>query len=558
MSAAIGEQELSGHVKYLAQPSMRGRARGTAEGREAAAYVERRFQDYGLRPWGTAQSFELPSAVGVNVAGVLPGSDCALSGQIVLVVAHFDHLGVVKGKICPGAADNASGVAAMLEMAEQFSLQEPKPRRSICFLATDGEEAGLLGAFAFIQRQDFDPTHIAAIVNIDGLGRKCFDSYRDAMLVFGTEKLPQTRRRIADAAATQGMRILPIGMDVLGLRADHAAFEPLELPTLFFTCGPYGDYHKPADVPNRLNYAKLRRETLTIAETIRWLADSQTLESPQAPTSGDREELAAILEVMHLVQQYGALSGVPGKIREALKQLITRGKQLVASESYTSSQRLDYFDDLAASLPFGVMNTPRALMRPQIEACAQAVKHYLQHAADSDDVFPTFKTTRFGTEDSLIDCEPNSDGSYRLRFSLTGLSVLLYSPKPGQPAPSLGEKISADLTTWQLQLVSAKMFKWEMDATPIQERSLHLIAEGRTSTMELRGDPDDLVDFCLDMWALGIDNDSFGRCWDQILRRITNAQSQSLEDWIDWHQSRFGRETGSQDGANHDMAGQGR
>lgn len=359
LSPEISAQELSGHVHYLAQPSMQGRMRGSVQNQVVAAYVAGRFREYGLRPWAAEQRFELPSAVGVNVAGILPGSDPAMVDQIVLVVAHLDHLGVVKGKVHPGASDNASGVAALLEMAEQLSLQDRRPRRSVCFLATDAEEEGLLGALAFVQRKDFVASRIAAVVNIDCLGRRCLDTYRDAMLVCGTETLPQTGRMIAGAAAAQGMRILPFGLDLIGLRGDHAAFEPLGVPMLFFTCGPYGDYHKPSDVPDRLNYSKLQRETLTIARTVEALADSDAVESPQAVTSGDREELPAALQLMRLVRQYGLLVSLPGGTRESLRGLIQRGERLAAAHSYTPSQRLDYFQDVVAALPPGLLNDLR-------------------------------------------------------------------------------------------------------------------------------------------------------------------------------------------------------
>ena len=158
------QEALNAHVKFLSQPALKGRALGSHGSTIAREYIESRFKAYGLLPWPQERSYEVPFHYGVNIVGVLPGSDTNLASEIVLLCAHYDHLGKdSQGRICPGAADNASGVAALLETARQVCLREPRPRRTVCFAAFDGEEKMLLGSFAFTCRPDVQQAKLAGI-----------------------------------------------------------------------------------------------------------------------------------------------------------------------------------------------------------------------------------------------------------------------------------------------------------------------------------------------------------------------------------------------------------
>ena len=99
------------------------------------------------------------------------GLDPNLAKEYVILAAHYDHLGRTKQGLCLGACDNASGVAALLEIAEELALAPQRPRRSVCFAAFDQEEKFSLGALALTCRQDYDPNRIAGVVNLDMLGR---------------------------------------------------------------------------------------------------------------------------------------------------------------------------------------------------------------------------------------------------------------------------------------------------------------------------------------------------------------------------------------------------
>src|SRR4051812_24440136 len=131
-------------VRALSADAMEGRGAGTKGGELARAYVERRFQELGLAPlWDSyEQPFDLPSrGKGVNVVGYVKGTK--YPERLVVVSAHYDHLGVRGGLIYNGADDNASGVAVLLQLAAHYA-GAARPEHSLVFAALDAEEIGLV------------------------------------------------------------------------------------------------------------------------------------------------------------------------------------------------------------------------------------------------------------------------------------------------------------------------------------------------------------------------------------------------------------------------------
>ncbi len=247
---AVGADELSTHVHFLSQPALKGRKPKTYGSALARRYIRSRFDSYGLVPWGQARRFAQSFGLGTNMIGVLPGADPNLAEEMVIVAAHYDHLGKTKEGLYPGASDNASGVAALLEIAESLTQREEQPRRSVCFAAFDCEETFTLGAFAFTCREDYDESKIVGVVNIDMLGRDGFAVLDNHLFMTGTERYPDLRERI-QAHVSEEVTLLPIGTEIAGPRGDHIVFETLDSPVLFFTCGPHEDYHQPSDTHPR-------------------------------------------------------------------------------------------------------------------------------------------------------------------------------------------------------------------------------------------------------------------------------------------------------------------
>ncbi|MDB6059508.1 MAG: Aminopeptidase, partial [Verrucomicrobiales bacterium] len=256
-AAGISSTELASHVNFLAQPALKGRKPGTHGSRIARNYIVDRFKSYGLVPWGREKDYVQSFGYGNNIIGVLQGSDTNLSSEFVLVSAHYDHLGKDHGKLCLGAADNASGVAGLLEMAKQMSLYEQRPKRSVVFAAFDSEEMMLLGSFVFSCRPDVEKARIVAVLNMDILGRDFMDVVQNTLFVTGTEQYPALREQIFRSGTNAGVDVRPVGTDLIGPRGDHVAFEQRPIPCMFFSSGMYGDYHKPTDTPEKLNYTAI-------------------------------------------------------------------------------------------------------------------------------------------------------------------------------------------------------------------------------------------------------------------------------------------------------------
>lgn len=365
LSAPIDKGELSDHVGFLAQPALGGRKPRSTGSRDARRYIESRFQAYGLTPWGDSKGYAQPFGFGTNIVGVLPGSDEQLGDQIVLLSAHYDHVGTNEdGKVCLGAADNASGVAVLLEIAEKLSLAERAPRRTVCFAAFDCEETFLLGAFAFTCRDDFDESKLAAVINIDLLGRDFFDVVDNSVFVIGTEGYPDLRKSILDAGSQAHLRVLPIGTDLAGPSSDHIVFEPYRIPCVFFSCGYFADYHEPADTPDKLDYSKMQREAETIFRTVQELAGVDHIEPPAPQEGGDREELGAIEAVLGRVSEQWQGAALTRKQRDKVAGLAARAQKLTQLKDYSLKQRRKFIWDVQ-SLVLAVMESNRHPPKPQ-------------------------------------------------------------------------------------------------------------------------------------------------------------------------------------------------
>ena len=173
-----------------------------------------------------------------NVLGKLPGSDPKLASEMVVVSAHHDHLGMREGKgdtIYNGAQDNASGVAAMLNVAEAMAALEPRPKRSILFAAVAAEESGLLGSQYFCEHPIIPPGRIAADVNIDGIN--IWGKTSDIAYVgLGKSTLDDV---VAAVARAQGRQVTGDDQPDKGgfYRSDQFNFAKIGVPALYLKAG---------------------------------------------------------------------------------------------------------------------------------------------------------------------------------------------------------------------------------------------------------------------------------------------------------------------------------
>lgn len=301
-------------VRTLASAEFGGR-RGPAAAR-TAAWLVRRFEELGLQPlFGTA--YEQPFGrreggpeVGRNVGGWLEGADPQRRDEWVLVAAHFDHLGVQGGVLFPGADDNASGVAMLLELAGSFSYGD-RPRRSVAFVAFDREEDGLWGSRFFVEHPPRPLERMRLMVVADMLGRSLGEVCTEHLFVVGSESVPGLRPWIRESAEGLPIRAGLIGSDLLLVdRSDYGPFRRRQLPYLFFTTGESPAYHTPEDRAETIDYGKLEAACTLIERVTRRAADSDEVPGWVEPPEHGLEEAEVVRDVLRRLLERGDAIGL--------------------------------------------------------------------------------------------------------------------------------------------------------------------------------------------------------------------------------------------------------
>lgn len=263
----IDSVQLMADVAALADDSMQGRQLGTAGGARARAFVLARFRAIGLDtlPGGALQRFPAPgnAGEGANVIGVVRGG--ARAGRIILVTAHYDHLGQRNGAVYNGADDNASGVAAMLAIAAWF--HDHRPSNTLMFVALDGEEEGLLGATAFVRERVVAADSVLLDVNLDMVSR----SATRELFVVGPGRYPVLTPYLARTACSAQLSLMlghdkgSTGAEDWTLQSDQGAFHGVGIPFVYFGVEDHPDYHKPTDDVSHIDAGFFAAATRAIA-----------------------------------------------------------------------------------------------------------------------------------------------------------------------------------------------------------------------------------------------------------------------------------------------------
>ncbi len=192
-----------------------------------------------------------------NVIGILRGSDPKLADEAVVIGAHYDHLGLGErnslspsqaGQVHPGADDNASGTAALLELASALAARKADLKRTIVFLAFSGEELGLLGSSYYTKNPTWPMERTVAMINLDMIGRP-----KEGKVYIGGMGTSPIFKELVEQANRTGLT-LSYQQGGYG-PSDHSSFYVKNIPVLFFFSGLHADYHKPSDLPDRLLYA---------------------------------------------------------------------------------------------------------------------------------------------------------------------------------------------------------------------------------------------------------------------------------------------------------------
>jgi Zn-dependent M28 family amino/carboxypeptidase len=271
----IDSERLMNAVTTLAGPKFEGRAAGSPGGLAARAWIVDQYKAIGLQPvWGAyVHPFTYARMTmngrqegdAANVLGFCLGTDPKL--PYFVVSAHYDHLGIRDGQVYPGADDDASGIAVVLEIAAY--CQKMPFRHTILFAAFDAEERGLQGARAFLVKPPVPKDRIALNVNLDMVSR----SDKREIFVAGTYHYPQLKAPLEEVAKLAPITVLfghdkPVaiagGVQDWTNQSDHGPFHADKIPFVYFGVEDHADYHKPTDTADKIN----RGFFVDVAETI--------------------------------------------------------------------------------------------------------------------------------------------------------------------------------------------------------------------------------------------------------------------------------------------------
>lgn len=206
--------------------------------------------------------------LGANVLGYIPGRDSVLKNELVVITAHYDHVGIIDGEIHNGADDDGSGTVTVLELAEAFMQAVEAgegPRRSVLLMTVVGEEKGLLGSEWYSDHPVFPLTRTVANLNIDMIGRVDEQHTDDNRYVYliGSDKLSTELHAISEAANATFTNLAldytyndPDDPNRFYYRSDHYNFAKHNIPVIFYFSGVHEDYHKPGDDVEKIMFDK--------------------------------------------------------------------------------------------------------------------------------------------------------------------------------------------------------------------------------------------------------------------------------------------------------------
>jgi uncharacterized iron-regulated protein len=274
------------HVAWLAAPERRGRGTCSDGGSAAAAYLAERFAALGLEPGGAdgsyLQRFTVAEGPGggpceaANAVGYLPGTRDGWTGQSALLTAHYDHLGTGwpdvhqgdQGKVHPGADDNASGVAVLLELAKNLAAGD-RPSRNLVFAAFAAEEAGRLGSRHYVEHPRFPLDEILGVVNLDTVGRLGDGE----VAVLGTGTADEWQHIFRGASWVTGVPSRNVPASAEG--SDQWSFIEKGVPGVQIFTRAHADYHRPGDTADKVDGAGLVKIATLVKEAVVYLGERE-------------------------------------------------------------------------------------------------------------------------------------------------------------------------------------------------------------------------------------------------------------------------------------------
>lgn len=294
-AATILKSDLETRLYILASDVLEGRQTGEKGQKLAGNYIADFYSHLELSSPAGVDNYlqEIPKeffkgrskASSENVMAFITGSE--FPDEVIVISAHYDHLGKKGDQIYYGADDNASGTSAVMEIAQAFKEAEKSgygPRRSILFLNLTGEEDGLYGSKYYVAHPVFPLTETVVDLNIDMIGRvdEKHKDQEDYLYLIGADKLSKELHKLSEA----------VNKDYFGLeldylyndendpnrfyeRSDHYNFAKNNIPIIFYFNGVHEDYHRPSDTPDKIDYDLLAKRTRFIFYTAWELANRE-------------------------------------------------------------------------------------------------------------------------------------------------------------------------------------------------------------------------------------------------------------------------------------------
>lgn len=285
----ISSDSIQKSLLVLTADSLEGRRTGEPGQRKAAQYLANYYKRLGIDmpPQATSYFQPIPASFMTNWQMKLKDSEnvwAYIEGsekpeEVLVISAHFDHMGILLKKIYYGADDNGSGTSAVMEIARVFQslVQEGiRPKRSILFLHLTGEEFGLFGSKFYTENPILPLKQTIANLNIDMIGRRSEEhpSTADYIFLVGSDKLSQELHNLTEEANRESVNLV---LDYtfnddndpqrIYYRSDHYNFARHDIPAIFFYNGTHDDYHLPSDTYDKIDFPILTKRTQLIFET---------------------------------------------------------------------------------------------------------------------------------------------------------------------------------------------------------------------------------------------------------------------------------------------------
>ena len=256
-STAPTSEQLLKDVETLSSDAYEGRKTGTKGGEMARTYLTGRLKEIGLKPYPGKTSYEQAFEIkgrngaaaiqGKNLIAYIPGK----TENVIVISAHYDHIGVIKDEVYNGADDNASGVAGLLQFAKYFAKN--KPNNTLIFAIFDAEEMGLQGAKAFVANPPVALDKIKLNINMDMISH----NDKGELYAVGTFKYPTLKPYFT--ITNPNIKVLfghddpKLGRDDWTNQSDQGAFNAKNIPFIYFGVEDHKDYHKATDEFKNIN-----------------------------------------------------------------------------------------------------------------------------------------------------------------------------------------------------------------------------------------------------------------------------------------------------------------